>query len=168
MATLRTLLAMTANIGGESVRTEVAGREYTLPNGTCYSQVISLADAGTPAGQEKTLWTRASGGNNMTQPAALVIIVDPDNVYADDLDTGTAAGDAPKITVQITQADTDGNNTASIFVDVSRERPLVIPNYLFRSAIDAATANRVLYTVTGRNNQADGFGTIKVRVVTWG
>lgn len=171
---------LTANLGGEilrleSVNADGTARKLLLTNDTKDDTVVTLPDLGT--GSTKTLWTAAT--SNLTRPLGMVVLIDPSNLYEDELDRSTfVAGTAPCISVGVYTADavagvlttpaTPSNEALSMVVDVYREIPFVLPGNGCRTAIDTATQDRAVSKIVGRSNMASGFGPIKARCLVVG
>lgn len=155
MATLSWRCVGETEIGGEGARCDIGLRELTLSNGTKADAIANLPDL--VSATTKTLWD--STASTLTSPAAVMIVVDPDDVYEDNAST------PPTVTIEVSIADdTSGTNIAVAgCIDVRREVPLVLPGANWRSEITQASANKVLSKIRARNNGASGTGTVKVR-----
>lgn len=161
-----------AQLGGEVVRLDTSNadgtpRTQTLVFSQKHDVVDFLPDLGT--GSTKTLWV-ADGTATVTAPRAIIVSLDPENAFEDDLErTAFTSGYAPVATVELTVADdTSGTNPEIINFELYREVPLVIPSGKNRTAITTATQDKRPYKVRARSNMASGYGNVRVRCLVLG
>lgn len=135
------------------LRADTGVRDITLSNAAKLDQEFAFPDAGTGS----TLYMYSStSGYPFTTVNYLAFIVDPGNVYADNLAT------PPTITLEVTTS--DGSSAVTRCYDVRREFPLLITGKT-RTAITTASQDRNIILVRGRSNMASGYGTVMGRLI---
>ena len=143
MATLTINTIGEITIGGEKLR---FSRYSSLTVGdTKFDQKALVADNNTTV----TLWSVAS--SPIASFLAAIIIVDPDNVYADN---ATAA----KLEIEF-----QGNGTDVIAFTVRREAPLILTTDDIGSDVDSI--DELIDTIRAKNTNADAIGDVAVRLI---
>lgn len=143
MASLSIYTVFTATIGGEKLR---AVRETTLTVGDeKFDQKALVADNNTTV----TLW--AAANSPVDSYSVAIIIVDPDNVYADN-------ASAAKLEIEF-----QGDGTDVIAFTVRREAPLVLTSDDIGADVDSI--DELIDTIRAKNTNADAAGDVAVRLI---
>lgn len=143
MATLDIYTVLSLTIGGEKTRIV---RDSTLTVGDeKFDQTATVADNNTTV----TLWAAANSPVGAFTTA--IILVDPDNTYADD-----AA--AAKLEIEF-----QGDGTDVIAFTVRREAPLILTTDDIGADVDSI--DEVIDTIRAKNTNADAAGDVSVRIV---
>lgn len=143
MASLSIYTVLEVTIGGEKLR---AVRNTTLTVGDeKFDQKGLVADNNTTV----TLWNAANSPVDSFTTA--IIIVDPDNVYADN-------NAAAKLEIEF-----QGNGTDVIAFTVRREAPLILTTDDIGSDVD--NIDEVIDTIRAKNTNAEAAGDVAVRLI---
>lgn len=142
MASVSINTTITSTIGGEEVRFS-AKRALTAGDAKHDLKAIVADDNGTAV-----LW--ASASSPITDWDIAIIVVDPDNVYAD----GAAAA---QVTIEL------AGSTDTIALRARREAPLIISADDIGSDID--NLDETIETITAKNQNAADAGDVAVRIL---
>ena len=145
MASLGFNINIDITIGGESLR---YSKKRTLTVGSTKADFVTLVEDNDT---KVTLWD--STASPITSFAALVIVVDPNGVYADN------AAEA-KLDIEV-NGTTDG-----VAFTVRPECPLVLTSDDIGS--DADNVDEVINQIIAKNTNADAVGDVEVRVIIFG
>lgn len=143
MATLNIYTVLDLTVGGENMRVRRAGTRTV--DGVKFDQKNSVADDNTTV----TLWAAAS--SPIASFSMAIIVVDPDDVYADD-----AA--AAKLEIEF-----QGDGTDTVAFTVRREAPLILTTDDIGSDVDSI--DELIDTIRAKNTNADDAGDVAVRLI---
>lgn len=143
MGSLSIHTVITGTIGGEKLRTtkttmRTVGAEK-------FDQIRTIADNNT----KETLW--AASSSPISSFSTAIVVVDPDNVYADD------AAEAQLV------VEFQGDGATAFSAMVRREAPLILTTDDIGA--DADTLTEVIDTIIAKNTNADDAGDVAVRLI---
>ncbi len=143
MSSMSIYTVITGTVGGEKLRiTKKTNRTVGVEK---FDQIRTILDNNT----KETLW--AAAASPISSFSMAIIIVDPDNVYADD-------DAAAQLVVEF-----QGSGSTAFSTMVRRESPFVLTTDDIGSDADSLT--ELVDTIIAKNTNADGAGDVTVRVV---
>lgn len=155
LSTKQTIVETTTNAGGETKRLATGERSRTHAASAIEDRIVNLAD-----GNATTVTLYDWANSPVTSPRGVTLILDPLNTYDDN-----AATDPPLVIVEVKVTDTDGSTAPiSQFHVLRREKALVLGQGQFRSALTAATNDKILRLIQARNKNGSGTGALDVQV----